>query len=92
MQVIKNPGCRMVGCVRRRSRSSALVRVDRDLGVYYRKSRRMIDPGDVRRLSHDGQVSVVGEWGPIVNGGAWLTVADIRVDVLFRDLGSCPAS
>jgi predicted nucleotidyltransferase len=59
---------------------------DWDLGVYYRKSQRMIDPGDVRRLGYDGQVSEVGEWGPIVNGGAWLTIADIPVDVLFRDL------
>jgi predicted nucleotidyltransferase len=59
---------------------------DWDLGVYYRKSQRMIDPGDVRRLGYDGQVSEVGAWGPIVNGGAWLTIADLPVDVLFRDL------
>jgi hypothetical protein len=59
---------------------------DWDLGVYYRKSIRVLDPGDVRRLGHVGHVSGLGAWGPIVNGGAWLTVAGVRVDVLFREL------
>jgi predicted nucleotidyltransferase len=56
---------------------------DWDLGVYYRGE---FDPGDVRRLGHPGYVSELGEWGPIVNGGAWLTVDDTAIDVLFRDL------
>jgi predicted nucleotidyltransferase len=59
---------------------------DWDLGVYYRGSRRPLDPDGVRRLGHSGQVSALGEWGPIVNGGAWLTVDGVPVDVLFRDL------
>jgi len=32
------------------------------------------------------QAARVGEWGPVVNGGGWLTVAGLPVDVLFRDL------
>jgi predicted nucleotidyltransferase len=56
---------------------------DWDLGVYYRGA---LDPGDVRRLGHSGYVSELGEWGPIMNGGAWLTVEDTPIDVLFRDL------
>jgi predicted nucleotidyltransferase len=56
---------------------------DWDLGLYYRGS---LDPADVRRLGHRGHVSELGEWGPIVNGGAWLTVDGLAVDVLFRDL------
>ncbi len=59
---------------------------DWDLGVYYRGSRRPLDPSDVHRLGHAGHVSALGEWGPIVNGGAWLTVEGTPVDVLFRDL------
>ena len=59
---------------------------DWDLGVYYRGSRRPLDPDDVRRLHHRGHVSELGEWGPIVNGGAWLTIDGTPVDVLFRDL------
>jgi predicted nucleotidyltransferase len=56
---------------------------DWDLGVYYRGT---LDPGDVRRLGYPGYVSELGEWGPIMNGGAWLTVEDTPIDVLFRDL------
>ena len=56
---------------------------DWDLGVYYRGS---FDPDRVRGLGLPGHVSAVGEWGPIVNGGAWLTVDGTAVDVLYRDL------
>jgi Nucleotidyltransferase domain len=59
---------------------------DWDLGVYYRGSERPLDPADVRRLGHEGHVSELGEWGPIVHGGGWLTVGGVAVDVLFRDL------
>jgi predicted nucleotidyltransferase len=64
---------------------------DWDLAVYYRASQRRLDPDDVRRLGHIGHVSELGEWGPIVNGGAWLTIADTPVDVLFRELDSVEA-
>ena len=40
----------------------------------------------MRALGHPGYVSELGEWGPIVHGGAWLTVGGTAVDVLFRDL------
>lgn len=60
---------------------------DWDLGLYYRGAAQPpFDPQDLRRLSRDGHVSALGEWGPIVNGGAWLTVDDRPVDVIFRDL------
>jgi predicted nucleotidyltransferase len=56
---------------------------DWDLGLYYRGS---LDPDDLRRLGHPGHVSELGEWGPIMHGGAWLTIEGTPVDVLFRDL------
>jgi len=56
---------------------------DWDLGLYYRGT---FEPDHVRGLGLPGYVSAVGEWGPIVNGGAWLTVDDTPVDVLYRDL------
>ena len=31
-------------------------------------------------------VTAIGEWGPWINGGAWLTVEGKRVDLLYRDL------
>jgi predicted nucleotidyltransferase len=58
---------------------------DWDLGIYYR-GRTSFDPDDVRRLGYEGQVSRLGEWGPIMDGGAWLTIAGTAVDVIFRDL------
>jgi hypothetical protein len=70
------------------SRATATHRPDSDwdIGLYYRGSRRSLDPEEVRRFGHDGYVSSLGEWGPIVHGGAWLTVEGTAVDVLFRDL------
>ena len=59
---------------------------DWDLGVYYRASARPLDPDTVRALGHPGYVSALGEWGPLMHGGAWLTVDGLAVDVLFRDL------
>lgn len=59
---------------------------DWDLGLYYRSTERPLDPHQVRELPYQGHVSELGEWGPIVNGGAWLSAAGIGVDVLFRDL------
>ena len=40
----------------------------------------------MRRLGHGGYVSDLGEWGPIMHGGAWLTIDGTEIDVLFRDL------
>jgi predicted nucleotidyltransferase len=59
---------------------------DWDLGLYYRSSRQPVEPDAVRALGYEGYVSERGEWGPIVNGGAWLTVEGTRIDVLYRDL------
>jgi predicted nucleotidyltransferase len=59
---------------------------DWDLGVYYRASERALDVDDVRALGHGGHVSELGEWGPVVNGGAWLTLDGTPVDLLYRDL------
>jgi len=69
------------------SRADGTARPDSDwdLGVYYRGP-ASFDPAAVRALGHPGYVSALGEWGPVVDGGAWLTVDGTAVDVLFRDL------
>ena len=59
---------------------------DWDIGAYYRASGQRLDPGELRALGHEGYVSALGEWGPIMNGGAWLTIDGIKIDVLYRDL------
>jgi predicted nucleotidyltransferase len=70
------------------SRALGVAREDSDwdLGVYYRSTQRQLDPQNVRALGYQGTVSELGEWGPLVNGGGWLSVEGGPVDVLFRDL------
>ncbi len=65
---------------------------DLDLGVYYRPE-SCPAVGDLRALarelddSHAADLATdFGEWGPWINGGAWLTVEGRRVDWLYRDL------
>ncbi len=56
---------------------------DWDFGLYYRG---VLDPGDVVALGWPGAVTGPGGWGPVVNGGAWLTVDGQRVDLCYRDM------
>ncbi len=56
---------------------------DWDFGLYYRGS---LSTAAVRGLGYPGEVVEPGAWGRFVNGGAWLTVAGERVDLLYRDL------
>ena len=56
---------------------------DWDFGLYYEDT---IDPSDVEALGWPGAVTGPGGWGPVVNGGAWLVIDDIRVDLCYRDL------
>ncbi len=53
---------------------------DWDIGVYYRG--RL----DTAALAELGEVHAPGRWGRIMNGGAWLTYAGEKVDVILRDL------
>jgi predicted nucleotidyltransferase len=56
---------------------------DWDFGVYYRGD---FDAELLGRLGYQAHVAQPGEWGRIVNGGAWMSVLGQRVDVLLRDL------
>jgi hypothetical protein len=77
-----------------RARGAASENSDTDLGIYYYAD----NPPDVNRLrvlAHElegehptGTVTGYGEWGPWINGGAWLTIGGERVDWLYREIGS----
>ena len=65
---------------------------DVDLGLYYRPQNppRITD---LRLLAQElddrhppEAVTDLGEWGPWINGGGWLTIEGRRVDWLYRDL------
>lgn len=53
---------------------------DWDLTVYYRAD------VDLTLLAAFGEVYAAGSWGRLMNGGAWLTVDGVAVDVILRDL------
>jgi hypothetical protein len=66
-----------------RATKTATERSDWDFGLYYLGK---LDPADIVALGWPGQVFAPGEWGRIMNGGAWLTVDGTRVDLIYRDL------
>lgn len=74
-----------------RARGEATEQSDYDIGLYYEPN-SPIDTGALGRAIATMQgpvtslVTALGEWGPWINGGAWLTVDGKRVDLLYRDL------
>jgi predicted nucleotidyltransferase len=86
------PGIRAVVLGGSRARGEATAQSDYDIGLYYEADH----PIDIGRLAKaamllsgaaSSSVTAIGEWGPWINGGAWLTVEGKRVDLLYRDLG-----
>jgi hypothetical protein len=63
-----------------RATGTADASSDWDIGVYYRGAI------DLAPLASYGEVHPPGSWGRIMNGGAWLSLDGIKVDVLLRDL------
>lgn len=87
-----------------RARGTASANSDVDIGLYYDPAVRpdfdvllaAVTELDDRRAP-DG-FGRYGEWGPWINGGVWLRMAETKVDVLLRDvdrtrrvLGDCAA-
>ena len=66
-----------------RATGTATADSDWDFGLYYRGR---IDTDAIRALGWTGRVFEPGDWGRLVNGGAWLEVDGERVDLIYRDL------
>jgi len=71
-----------------RARGEHTADSDVDLGLYYRPP---LDVAGLRDLAREvsgspAEVTEPGEWGPWVDGGGWLRIADTAVDWLYRDL------
>jgi Nucleotidyltransferase domain len=77
------PGVVAVALGGSRATGTAVADSDWDFGLYYRGG---LDPADIVALGWPGRVFGTGQWGRIVNGGAWLTVEGTRVDLIYRDL------
>jgi predicted nucleotidyltransferase len=73
------------------ARGTAHTGSDLDVGVYYSEV-KPLDVADIRRvaerLSDRGTPVVTGfyEWGPWVNGGAWIQTAAGKLDFLYRSI------
>lgn len=73
------------------ARGCAVAGSDIDLGVFYSEtaSLSLADLRELAELVNDLPNPVVTgfyEWGPWVNGGAWLTIGGQRVDFIYRNL------
>lgn len=71
-----------------RARGDHTPESDVDLGIYYRPP---IDIGALGELAREvagprARVTEPGGWGPWVDGGGWLTIAETPVDWIYRDL------
>jgi predicted nucleotidyltransferase len=75
-----------------RARGTASPRSDVDLALYYTPE----DPLDLDALQRVAQtvddehragvLTGIGGWGPWINGGGWLRVSAMPVDLLYRDV------
>jgi len=82
-QLAAIPGVVAVTLGGSRATNAAVEGSDWDFGLYYRGR---LDPADVAALGWPGRVFAPGEWGRIVNAGAWLTIDGTKVDLIYRDL------
>lgn len=91
-QLRLEPGVTAIVLGGSRARGSHTAQSDIDIALYYRPDY----PPDLTRL---GQIATavddahrpdlltdIGGWGPWINGGGWLTVRELPVDLLYRDL------
>jgi predicted nucleotidyltransferase len=75
-----------------RAKETHTSKSDIDIGIYY-ESEKTFDLDSLQKVatdlddSHREQlITKIGEWGPWINGGGWLTVSGYPVDFLFRDI------
>jgi hypothetical protein len=96
------PGIEAVALGGSRARGTATTGSDYDIGLYYRGSRpidiailsRIARTLDDRRADAEvtSLVTPLGGWGPWIDGGGWLLIGGIHVDLLYRNLDRVTAA
>ena len=86
------PGIEAIALGGSRARGTATATSDYDIGLYYRGGR----PIDIAGLSKaaaslddrgaKAAVTPLGGWGPWIDGGGWLLIGGVHIDLLYRDL------
>lgn len=90
-EVARVPGVEAIALGGSYARGTARADSDVDLGVYY-SERRPLSVVAVRALvdrfapTEIATVTALYEWGPWVNGGAWIQTAAGKVDLLYRNI------
>jgi hypothetical protein len=86
------PGIEAIALGGSRARGTATASSDYDIGLYYR-GRRPIDIAALSTVAASlddrgakAEVTPLGGWGPWIDGGGWLRIDGIHVDLLYRDL------
>jgi hypothetical protein len=69
-----------------RARGTADARSDTDIGVYRRGEMDLSALREIAAEYPGSTVTAPGEWGPWVDGGAWLATPGSKTDLLWRDL------
>lgn len=92
------PGVRALALGGSRARGTATAASDYDIGLYY-EAAQPIDVAALGRVAAalddrgaDGLVTPLGGWGPWIDGGGWLVIGGVHVDLLYRDLGRVAAA
>lgn len=78
------PGVEAVALGGSRAQGTSHTDSDWDIAVYYREG---FGPESIRGLGWPGELSDLGGWGPIFNGGGKLAVDGHLIDMHYRDLG-----
>ena len=92
------PGVEAIALGGSRARGTAVAASDYDIGLYYRANR----PIDVAALAKvvavlddrgaEASVTPIGGWGPWIDGGGWLVVGGVHVDLLYRHIDRVAAA
>ncbi len=87
-RLVQVHGVRAVALGGSRARGTAGPDSDTDLGLYLDND---TDLDELRVLAHQiggptAQLTERGQWGPVVDGGGWLSIDDSPVDWLYRDV------
>ena len=88
----ETPGVAAIVLGGSRARGTACDDSDYDIGLYYSNARaldtnRLLDiAGRLADRPAATEVTPVGEWGPWIVGGAWLSIQGRKVDLLYREV------
>ncbi|HYC64042.1 MAG TPA: nucleotidyltransferase domain-containing protein, partial [Reyranellaceae bacterium] len=92
------PGVKAIALGGSRAAGTATPESDYDIGLYYEVA-TPIDTAALGRMAQvlddrgpAAEVTPLGGWGPWIDGGGWLLVGGVHVDLLYRDLGRVAAA